>query len=117
MLRGPFLALDGRWLATGSSLGRSPAHLFWRVRLPLLRRPILVALAVGFTVSVAQYLPTLFIGAGRFPTLTTEALALMAGGDRRIAAVAALLLTMLPLLALAGALAVPSPRLGHREPD
>ena len=117
MLRGPYLAFDPRWLAAGSTLGRSPAQLFWRVRLPLLRRPILVALAVGFSVSVAQYLPTLFIGAGRFPTLTTEALALAVGGDRRIAAVAALLLAALPLLALAAALAVPSARLGHREPD
>ena len=99
------------------SLGGSPARTFWRVRLPLLRRPIWVALAVGFSVSVAQYLPTVFAGAGRYPTLTTEALALATGGDRRLAAVAALLLALLPLLALAAALAVRSPRLGHRQPD
>ena len=67
MLRGPYLAFDPRWLATGRTLGSGPNRLFWRVRLPLLRRPILVALAVGFSVSVAQYLPTLFIGAGRHP--------------------------------------------------
>jgi putative thiamine transport system permease protein len=74
-----------------------------------------VALAVGFSVSVAQYLPTLVIGAGRLPTLTTEALGLALGGDRRLAAVAALLLAALPLLALAAALAVRSPRLGRHE--
>jgi putative thiamine transport system permease protein len=117
MLRGPYLAFDPHWLAAGTALGRPPLYTFWRVRLPLMRRPILVALAVGFSVSVAQYLPTLFIGAGRFWTLTTEALTLAVGGDRRIAAVAALLLAALPLLALATALAVPSPRLGHRQPD
>ena len=117
MLRGPYLAFDPRWLAASSSLGGSPARSFWRVRLPLLRRPVLVALAVGFSVSVAQYLPTVFAGAGRFPTLTTEALALALAGDRRLAAVAALLLALLPLLALAAALAVPSPRLGYRQPD
>lgn len=117
MLRGPYLAFDPRWLASGRSLGSGPNRLFWRVRLPLLRRPLLVALAVGFSVSVAQYLPTLFIGAGRHPTLTTEALGLAVGGDRRVAAVAALLLAVLPLLALAAALAVPSARLGHREPE
>ena len=88
------------------------------MRLPLLRRPMLVALAVGFSVSVAQYLPTVFVGAGRFPTLTTEALALALAGDRRLAAVAALLLAVLPLLALAAALAVPSPRLARpAQPD
>ena len=56
MLRGPYLAFAPRWLAVGRSLGRGPAELFVRVRLPLMRRPILVALAVGFSVSVAQYL-------------------------------------------------------------
>ncbi len=117
MLREPYLALHPRWLAVSRTLGRSQGGGFWLVRLPLLRRPILVALAVGFSVSVAQYLPTLFVGAGRFPTLATETLALAGGGDRRLAAVAALLLAVLPLAALAGALAVPSARLGHREPD
>ena len=75
----------------------------------------LVALAVGFSVSVAQYLPTLVIGGGRLPTLTTEALGLALGGDRRLAAIAALLLATPPLLALAAALAVRSPRLGRDE--
>ena len=42
----------------------------------MLLRPLLIALAVGFAVSVAQYLPTLFAGGGRFSTLTTEALSL-----------------------------------------
>ena len=115
MLREPYLALDPRYLAAGRSLGRSAEATFWRVRLPLLRRPILIAAAVGFTVSAAQYLPTLFAGAGRLTTLTTEALALAVGGDRRVAAVAALLLALLPLAALAGALAVRSPRLGDRQ--
>lgn len=117
MLREPYLALDARYVATSRALGASPARTFWRVRLPLLRRPLLVAAALGFTVSVAQYLPTLFVGAGRFPTLTTETLGLALGGDRRLAAAATLLLAALPLLALAGALAAPSPRLGrdHRQ--
>jgi putative thiamine transport system permease protein len=70
---------------------------------------------VGFSVSAAQYLPTLFVGAGRQPTLTTETLALALGGDRRLAAVAALLLTAMPLLALAAAMAVRSPRFGRDQ--
>ena len=119
MLREPYLAFDPRYLAASRVLGATPWRTFWRVRLPMLRRPVLVALAVGFSVSVAQYLPTVIVGAGRFPTLTTEALGLALGGDRRLAAVAALLLAVLPLLALAAALAVRSPRLGrqHRHDD
>lgn len=115
LLREPYLTLHPRWPAAGAALGSGPGRIFRRIRLPLLRRPIAVAAAVGFSVSVAQYLPTVFIGAGRLPTLTTEALGLMLGGDRRLAAVAALLLAFLPLLALAAALAVPSPRLGRDQ--
>jgi putative thiamine transport system permease protein len=115
LLREPYLALDPRYPATGSALGSRPSRTFWRIRLPLLRRPILVATAVGFSVSTAQYLPTVFVGGGRYPTLTTEALGLVQGGDRRLAAAAALLLAALPLLALAAALAVPSPRLGREQ--
>ncbi len=36
----------------------------WRVKLPMLVRPPLMALAVGFSVSIAQYLPTLWLGLG-----------------------------------------------------
>ena len=39
--------------------------------------------AVGFAVSAGLYLPTLFAGGGRFVTLTTEAVTLASGGDRR----------------------------------
>ncbi len=49
-------------------------------------RPALIAFAVGFSVSIAQYMPTLWLGAGRFPTLTTEAVALSSGGSNGILA-------------------------------
>jgi hypothetical protein len=48
---------------------------------------------------VAQYLPTLFAGGGRFATVTTEAVALSAGGNRRVLAVQALLQIALPMAA------------------
>lgn len=110
MLRRPYLTLSPHYAAAGQTLGASPARIFRRVKLPLLCRPIAVAFAVGFSVSAAQYLPTLFIGAGRFTTLTTETLALALGGDRRLTAAAALLLSLLPLLVLAAALALPPAR-------
>jgi putative thiamine transport system permease protein len=65
----------------------------------MLIRPILAAMAVGFAVSIAQYLPTLFSGGGRFATVTTEAVALSAGGNRRVLAVQSLLQTALPFCA------------------
>jgi putative thiamine transport system permease protein len=57
----------------------------------MLLRPLLTAAAVGFAVSVGQYLPTLLVGAGRVRTLTTEAVALASGGDRRVIGVYALM--------------------------
>jgi putative thiamine transport system permease protein len=76
------------------------------IKLPLLARPILIAVALGFAVSVAQYLPTLFAGAGRFQTVTTEAVTLAAGGDRRVVGVYAALQMLLPALGFATALAL-----------
>ncbi len=102
-----------RYARIAAALGSTPARTFWRVKLPILIRPVLVALAVGFAVSVDQYLPTLFAGAGRIPTLTTEAVTLSSGADRRVVAVTVALQTALPLLAFALALAIPA--LVHRN--
>ena len=102
-----YRALDERYSRTALCLGASPNRVFWRVKLPMLLRPVLFAAAVGFAVSVTQYLPTLFAGAGRFVTLTTEAVSLSAGGDRRVMGVFAFLQAALPLIAFAAALALP----------
>ena len=102
-----YRALDERYSRTALCLGANPNRVFWRVKLPMLLRPILFAAAVGFAVSVTQYLPTLFAGGGRFVTLTTEAVSLSAGGDRRVMGVFAFLQTALPLAAFAAAVALP----------
>jgi putative thiamine transport system permease protein len=47
---------------------------------------------------LAQYLPTLILGAGRIATVTTEAVALSSGFDRRVTAIYALFQALLPLL-------------------
>ena len=111
-LADPYRALDARYLRTAACLGATPARIFWRVKLPLLRRPVLFALATGFSVSLALYLPTVFAGAGRFATLTTEAVALAAGADRRLIGVGTFLQAALPLAGFAAALGL-SPR--HRQ--
>jgi len=104
----PYRALDDRYGRAALCLGASPNRVFWRVKLPMLLRPALTALAVGFAVSVAQYLPTLFAGGGRFVTLTTEAVSLAAGADRRIIGVTALLQAAMPFCGFAIALLLPA---------
>jgi putative thiamine transport system permease protein len=88
-------------------MGTPPARIFWHLRLPMLLAPMLTALAVGVAVSVGQYLPTLMLGGGRVETLTTEAVALSSGGNRRLIGATALLQMALPALGFALALIVP----------
>jgi putative thiamine transport system permease protein len=93
----PWLHFDDRYRQAAMAMGASPRRALFRVRLPMLMTPLLIALAVGFAVSIGQYLPTVLLGGGRVPTVTTEAVALSSGGDRRIIAALALLQSLLPL--------------------
>jgi putative thiamine transport system permease protein len=97
-LQGPYGAVDGRLARVSATLGRSRAAFLWHVKWPLLRSALAAALAVGFAVSVAQYLPTLYVGAGRFQTVTTEAVTLASGGQRALTAAFAWLQWLLPML-------------------
>lgn len=106
-LADPYRALDPRYARIAAGLGASPWRTFLAVKLPMLARPIATAFAVGFSVSVALYLPTLFAGAGRIMTLTTEAVTLSSGADRRVVGVTAFLQAALPLVVYAAALAGP----------
>ena len=107
-LVGAYRSFDPRLLITSRALGRSHLGACLRVKWPILMRPILAAMAVGVAVSVTQYLPTLFAGGGRFATVTTEAVALSAGGNRATLAVQVMLQVALPLVAFALAAWIPA---------
>jgi putative thiamine transport system permease protein len=91
-----YLGFDSRYRQLAASLGHGRAAFLLRVKWPLLRAGLWAALAVGFSVSVAQYLPTQFIGGGRFGTVTTEAVTLASGGQRSLLAAYAWLQWLLP---------------------
>ncbi|WP_338165815.1 ABC transporter permease [Vibrio sp. 10N] len=100
-----YLSLDGPWRSYNTkftqvslSLGKSPVYTWWHVKLPPLLPAVVFAWAIGISVSLAQYLPTLILGAGRIATITTEAVALSSGFDRRVTAIYALFQAILPLL-------------------
>ena len=107
-LSDPWRALDDRYAKLAASLGAPVNRIFWRIRLPMLLRAVLAAAAIGFAVSIGQYLPTLLIGAGRWPTLTTEAVGLASGGDRRVIGVYAFLQMALPFAGFLVATLVPA---------
>jgi putative thiamine transport system permease protein len=104
----PWSTWDPRYGHAIRALGRGPNAVFFRVRAPMLLRPILTAAALGFAISVGLYLPTLLVGGGRMPTVTTEAVALAAGGDRRLVGATALLQALLPFVGFAVATLVPA---------
>ncbi|MEM7544688.1 MAG: ABC transporter permease [Pseudomonadota bacterium] len=114
-LADPWRALDPRLVQSAASLGAGRWRRLWSVKLATLLRPILIAAAIGFAVSVSLYLPTLFMGAGRIATLTTEAVTLASGSDRRIAGLYGVLQAALPFIAYAAAIAIPAMLYRHRR--
>ena len=111
----PWHATDPRYARAAHSMGASQNLVFWRIRAPMTLAPILVAAAVGFAVSIGQYLPTLLIGAGRWPTVTTEAVALASGGDRRVIGVFAFVQMGLPFVGFLLATLVPAIAFARRR--
>jgi putative thiamine transport system permease protein len=105
-----YLGFDPRAAQLSDSLGHGRFAFLWRVKWPLLRRSLAASAAVGFAVSVTQYLPTLYIGAGRFATVTTEAVTLAAGAQRSLTSAYAGLQFLLPVLAFGLAAWIGRPR-------
>ncbi|MGF1737707.1 ABC transporter permease [Photobacterium satsumensis] len=100
-----YLALDGAWRSYDTrldqcsrSLGLTAWQTWWRVKRPQVQPAIIFGLAIGISVSLAQYLPTQMLGAGRISTVTTEAVALASGQDRRVMAIYGLLQGVLPFV-------------------
>jgi putative thiamine transport system permease protein len=100
---GAYRGFDRRYAQLAASLGQTRPAFLLHVKWPLLRAALASGFAVGFAVSVAQYLPTLYVGAGRFATVTTEAVTLASGGQRSLMAAFAGLQWLLPLLVFAAA--------------
>jgi putative thiamine transport system permease protein len=107
-LADPWRALDPRFARAAAGLGASPTRVFFTVKIPILAQPIAIACAVAFAVSVGQYVATLFAGNGRVATLTTEAVTLAAGADRRIIGVYALVQSLFPLVGYLAAAGLPA---------
>ncbi len=97
-LQGAYNGFDARMWHVSASLGHGRWVFLLRIKWPLLRAALGASFAVGFAVSVAQYLPTLYVGAGRFATVTTEAVNLAAGAQRALTAAYAWLQWLLPVL-------------------
>ncbi len=105
-----YQGFDSRYAHISSASGKSRWTYLIQIKWPLLRTCLWSTAAVGFAVSVAQFLPTLYIGEGRIVTVTTEAVTLSSGGQRSMVAAFAWLQWLLPALAFALAAWLGRPR-------
>ena len=103
----PWRSMDPRIAKSASALGAGPFKQLLFLKIPILIPSILAASAIGVSVSIAQFLPTLFMGGGRISTLTTEMIALSSSADRRILGVVTTLQALVPWIAYAGAFFFP----------
>lgn len=99
-------AFPEEMIIIAASLGQSRWQRLWRVRLPMLLTPLLTAFAIGFSVSSALYLPTIFSGNAQVITLTVEAVTLATGAGRQALGVATGMQMVLPLLVFTGVAAI-----------
>jgi putative thiamine transport system permease protein len=99
VLKGPFQNVESRYELVAASFGYSSWQSWWQVRFKLLLPAIFTAFAIAFSVSIAQYIPTLMIGAGRVMTITTEAVAIGTGSQQDLIALYVLLQSILPFMA------------------
>ena len=114
-LDGPWRSYDNNYTRAALSLGKTPLFVFFHIKVKLLLPAILYAWAVGASVSLAQYLPTLMLGGGRIATVTTEAVALSSGFDRRVTAIYAIWQAILPFVFFVSAILIG--RFTLRQPD
>lgn len=100
---GVFTQWDSRVEEAAATLGASGRDRWTLVLLPLLRRPVADALALGFLVSWSQVALTLLVGGGAVRTLPLDVLAMLQSGQDQRAAAGALALTIPALVVLGGA--------------
>jgi putative thiamine transport system permease protein len=105
-----YQGFDVRYHHAAASMGRSRARFLLSVKWPMLKAALCSAWAVGAAVSVAQYLPTVYLGGGRVSTVTTEAVALAAGAQRSLTAAYAWLQWLIPVAAFSLAAWLGRPR-------
>ncbi|MGS2721136.1 ABC transporter permease [Paraglaciecola aestuariivivens] len=98
VLKGPFLSINPGYEWVAASFGYNKWQTCLHVRLSLLLPALTRAFAIVFSVSIAQYIPTLLIGAGRVSTITTESVAIATGSQQDLIAIYMLMQASLPFL-------------------
>lgn len=97
---GVFSGLEPSLEDEARTLGASRRQVVTRVLIPLLRRRLGEATVLGGLVSWGQVAITLVVGGGLVRTLPVELMSIVQSGNDRVAAVAALMLSVPPMLGI-----------------
>jgi putative thiamine transport system permease protein len=78
---------EQRYVTTLQSYGYGFWRSWWLAKRPLIKQPLLLAWVFAGLVSMAQYLPIVLMGGGRWPTLTSELVAISSGANNQLIAI------------------------------
>lgn len=110
-LRTAYAAHDIGYEEEARTLGASPAHVLWRIQLPLMAPALARAAFLAFLVGWSDYIVTLIVGGGQLVTLPMITASLAAGiGNDSVVAVLSLVAVIPPL-----ALLIIFARTGYRK--
>jgi molybdate transport system permease protein len=116
--RAAFESVDRSYERAARNLGATELRLFWRVTLPLVRRSILAAAALGFARSLGDFGVTLMIAGnipGRTQTVSLAIFDAVEGGNAKAARVLVLIISGVALIVLSVANRLTSSPYGPRQ--
>ena len=97
-LTGNYLSFNYKYSVQALLLGHNYWKSLFKVKLPMLFKTIIFAFAIGFSVSVAQYITTLYISGGRMGTIATDIISSLSGSNRNVLSIYVLYQWLLPLI-------------------
>ena len=97
-LTGNYLSFNYKYSVQALLLGHNYWKSLFKVKLPMLFKTIIFAFAIGFSVSVAQYITTLYISGGRIGTIATDIISSLSGSNRNVLSIYVLYQWLLPLI-------------------
>ena len=86
--------IGSHYSEVGETMGLSPAKIFYKITLPLLRPALITGSLFVFLGSMGQYLITLIVGGLHYPALPLVVVPFLRSDDPMVAAVSSLLLTL-----------------------
>ena len=100
ILEPAYRGINEKYIQIGKMFGKSNLKIIFSIKLPLIFKSVLLALGIGFLVSIGLYTPVYFVGQNEISTLSIELINFSFSGNRKDLGVVTILQMFLPLLTL-----------------